>query len=126
MGHGASIADPYYTMFLFSSENSVPKDTTSGGGGNQWSRWSNKDFDAIIEKMNNIPMGDPRVLDLFHDAMAIWLKELPNLPFIQWFHRIPMNTTYWQGWPTVLNSYCNGAFWHLTFPLVLHKLKPAQ
>jgi hypothetical protein len=26
----------------------------------------------------------------------------------------------------VLNSYCNGAFWHLTFPLVLHKLKPAQ
>ncbi len=126
MGHGASIADPYYTMFLFTSENSIPKSTTSGGGGNQWSRWSNKDFDVIVDKMNNVPMGDPRVLDLFHDAMAIWLKELPNIPFIQWFHRIPMNTTYWQGWPTVLNSYCNGAFWHLTFPLVLHKLKPAQ
>ena len=126
MGHGASIADPYYTLFLFTSENSVPKNTTSGGGGNQLSRWSNKDFDAIVEKMNNIPMGDPRVLDLFHDAMAIWLKELPNIPFIQWFHRIPMNTTYWQGWPTVLNSYCNGAFWHLTFPLILHKLKATQ
>ena len=85
-----------------------------------------KDFDVIVEKMNSIPMGDPRVLDLFHDAMAIWLKELPNIPFIQWFHRIPMNTTYWQGWPTVLNSYSNGAFWHLTFPLILHKLKATQ
>jgi peptide/nickel transport system substrate-binding protein len=123
-GHGASIADPYYTMYLFTSINSIPQSTTSGGGGNQWSRWSNKDFDKIVEAMALVPMGDPRLLDLFYDGMAIWLKELPNLPFIQWFHRIPMNTTYWQGWPTVLNSYCNGAFWHLTFPLVLHRLKP--
>ncbi|NBT93802.1 MAG: hypothetical protein EBT47_02045, partial [Chloroflexi bacterium] len=93
MGHGASIADPYYTMFLFTSENSIPKSTTSGGGGNQWSRWSNKDFDVIVDKMNNVPMGDPRVLDLFHDAMAIWLKELPNLPFISSISSSPPSNT---------------------------------
>ncbi|NDF95997.1 MAG: hypothetical protein EB107_09210 [Proteobacteria bacterium] len=27
-------------------------------------------------------------------------------------------------WPTVLNSYVNGAYWHTTFPLMLHKIKP--
>ena len=34
-----------------------------------------------------------------------------------------MNTTYWTGWPTKDDPYVNGAFWHLTFQLVLNKLK---
>ncbi|NCA14307.1 MAG: ABC transporter substrate-binding protein, partial [Proteobacteria bacterium] len=32
-GHGASIADPYYTLYLYSSVNSVPQANTSAGGG---------------------------------------------------------------------------------------------
>ncbi|GDX70168.1 CGP-CTERM sorting domain-containing protein [Chloroflexota bacterium] len=125
-GHGASIADPYYTLYLYTSVNSKPQGNTSGGGGNQWSRWSNKDFDKVIETMNNVPMGDPKLLDLFHDAMAIWLKELPTIPVWQFYHWIPMNTLRWTNWPTVLNSYVNGAYWHTTFPLMLHKIKPVS
>ncbi|NCV00135.1 MAG: ABC transporter substrate-binding protein [Proteobacteria bacterium] len=125
-GHGASIADPYYTLYLYTSVNSKPQGNTSGGGGNQWSRWSNKDFDKVLETMNNVPMGDPRLLDLFHDAMAIWLKELPTIPVWQFYHWIPMNTLRWSNWPTVLNSYINGAYWHTTFPLMLHKIKPVS
>jgi hypothetical protein len=37
-----------------------------------------------------------------------------------------MNTTYWQGWPTEEDPYVNGAFWHLTFQLILNHLKPTQ
>jgi hypothetical protein len=37
-----------------------------------------------------------------------------------------MDTTYWTGWPTKDNMTINGAFWHLTHPLVLNGLDPTQ
>ena len=58
--------------------------------------------------------------------MALWLPALPNIQIQEWYHRIPMNQTYWTGWPTKDNPYVNGAFWHLTFQLVLNQLKAAQ
>jgi peptide/nickel transport system substrate-binding protein len=42
------------------------------------------------------------------------------------FHRIPMNTTYWTNWPTAETPYVNGAFWHLTYAMVLWNLQPAS
>ena len=49
-----------------------------------------------------------------------------DAPIQQWLHRIPMNTTYWEGWPDENNPYINGAVWPTTFPLILHNLEPAQ
>jgi hypothetical protein len=37
-----------------------------------------------------------------------------------------MSQVYWVGWPSILNPYANDAFWHLTWPLVLRKLKPVR
>ncbi len=37
-----------------------------------------------------------------------------------------MNTTYWTNWPTAENPYVNGAFWHLTYAMVLWNLQPTQ
>ncbi|MBI3971573.1 MAG: ABC transporter substrate-binding protein [Chloroflexi bacterium] len=124
MGHGGSIADPHLTLTYFHSRNYRP--TGQNVPGNALSRWRNSGFDAIVDEMSTVPMGDPQLLDLFRGAMEIWLRELPNAPLIQWFHRIPMNQTYWTNWPTMLNPYVNGAFWHLTFPLILQRLQPTQ
>ena len=52
--------------------------------------------------------------------------DKPELPIVQWLHRIPMNTTYWTGWPTQDGPYVNGAFWHHTFLLILMNLQPAK
>jgi peptide/nickel transport system substrate-binding protein len=123
-GHGASIADPYFTLRLFHGSNYRP--TGENVPGNALSRWRNRQYDAIVDEMSSVPMRDQRLIELFRGAMSIWLKELPNAPLIQWFHRIPMNQTYWTGYPTVLNSYLNGAFWHLTFPLMLQRLETVQ
>ncbi len=57
--------------------------------------------------------------------MEIWLPDLPDIQLVQNYHRIPINTTYWQNWPTEDNSYVNGASWHLTFPIVLWNLQSA-
>jgi hypothetical protein len=41
------------------------------------------------------------------------------------FHRLPWTTQYWTGMPDEKNPYTNSAQWHLTFPLVLHNVKPS-
>jgi peptide/nickel transport system substrate-binding protein len=123
-GHGGSVnGDPYFTLNLFQSQSvAVP-----GGHAVNFSRWKNAEYDKVVDEMAVTPAEDQaKLLDQFKRAMAIWLPELPDIPLQQWYHRIPMNTTYWTGWPTADNSYVNGAFWHLTFQLILNELQAAQ
>ncbi len=55
--------------------------------------------------------------------MEIWLRELPDVMLLQFYHRIPLNTTYWTGWPSKEDPYMNEAFWHRTFINILTRLK---
>jgi peptide/nickel transport system substrate-binding protein len=117
-GHGGAIADVYPTLDLFHSRQNALT-------GNIKAFWKNDEYDKIVDQMALLPVGDPKGIPLFLQALEIYLREKPELPIVQWLHRIPMNTTYWTGWPTAENPYVNGAFWHKTFPLILHKLQPA-
>jgi peptide/nickel transport system substrate-binding protein len=123
-GHGGSVNnDPYDTMFLYQSSSvAVP-----GMHASNFTYWKNADYDKIVDEMAITPSTDQaKLLDQFKRAMAIWLPELPDIPFQNWYHRIPYNTTNWTGWPNKDNAFVNGAFWHLTFQLILNELKPAQ
>jgi peptide/nickel transport system substrate-binding protein len=123
-GHGGSVSgDPYFTLRLYQSET----EAVPGGHLVNFSRWHNDEFDEIVDEMAITPPEDQEALiDQWRRAMEIWLPELPDIPIQEWYHRIPMNTTYWQGWPTRDDPYVNGAFWHLTFQLVLNRLTPTQ
>jgi peptide/nickel transport system substrate-binding protein len=123
-GHGGSVsADPYFTLALYQSRS----EAVPGGHQVNFSRWHNDEFDKIVDEMAITPPEDQEALiDQWRRAMEIWLPELPDIPIQEWYHRIPMNTTYWQGWPTRDDPYVNGAFWHLTFQLVLNRLTPTQ
>jgi peptide/nickel transport system substrate-binding protein len=122
-GHGGSITDPFHTLDMYTSKHYQPV----GEPAAYYSRWQNEEYDAVMEEMAATAPDpdDPAYMDLYLAAMGIWLENLVDCPIMQWLHRIPMNTTYWQGWPTEENPYINGAFWHLTFPLVLYGLEPA-
>ena len=76
--------------------------------------------------MGRLSPEDPKLVELFHEAMDIWLAELPSIPIVQWYHRIPHNETYWTNWPTAEKPYINSAYWHRTWLLVLLELEPAQ
>ncbi len=118
-GHGGTIADPFTTLDFYTSKYWKP----IGEPTSYASRFRNADYDAVIEQMAQTVSSDPGYMDLYLAAMEIWLDELVEAPIQQWLHRIPMNTTYWSNWPTEDNPYVNGAFWHLTFPLMLHQLE---
>jgi peptide/nickel transport system substrate-binding protein len=123
-GHGGSVSgDPYFTLRLFQSVTvAVP-----GAHLVNFTKWVNEDYDAIVDEMAVTSLDDTEALmDQFRRAMEIWIPELPNIQIQEWYHRIPMNQTYWVGWPTQDDPYVNGAFWHLTFQLVINRLDPAQ
>jgi peptide/nickel transport system substrate-binding protein len=122
-GHGGSVSgDPYFTLRLFQSTTTV----SPAGHQTNFTRWVNEEYDEIVDEMAVTALDDQdELLDQFHRAMEIWLPELPNIQIQEWYHRIPMNQTYWTGWPDENNMYVNGAFWHLTFQLILNELDPA-
>ncbi len=122
-GHGGSVRDPYDTLNLYtSSSEHVP-----GAHQANFPLWTNPEYDKIVDEVYVTPMTDyPKLEQLFHDAMAIWLPELPDIPLTELYHRIGYNETYWTNWPTADNPYVNGAQWHLTFEMVLWNLKAVE
>jgi peptide/nickel transport system substrate-binding protein len=121
-GHGGSVRDPYATLELYHTKFVKP----TGEFTYPFYRWSNPEFDALVDEMGVTAPEDPKTTELFRSAMEIWLRELPDVPLLQFYHRIPMNQTYWTGWPSKEDPYINEAFWHRTFILVLARLKAAQ
>jgi ABC-type transport system substrate-binding protein len=122
-GHGGSVIDPHATLDMYHSKYSV---AVGQGGAAYYSRYKNPEWDAIADEMAALPIGDPKIPDLFNKAMEIFWTDMIDIPIIQWLHRIPYNQTYWTNYPTQDNPYLNGAFWHWTFPLMALALKAAQ
>jgi peptide/nickel transport system substrate-binding protein len=120
MGNGGSVRDPYFTLRLYHSRFVQP----TGTHAERFWRWSNADYDRIVDQMGQTSPDDPALQDLFHQAMEIWLRELPAIPIVQWYHRIPQNETYWTNWPGLHDPYINPAYWHNTFLLLLLGLEP--
>lgn len=122
-GHGGSVRDPYYTLRLYQgASKAVP-----GHHQVNFSKWSNPEYDAIVDQVFVTPMDDYETLEnLFYDAMAIWLPELPDIPLTELYHRIGHNHTYWTNWPEGDDAYVNGASWHLTHLMVLWNLKAVE
>jgi len=125
-GHGASLKDPYAAFDLFSSRNAKPIGTTAGN--NAFSRYSNPEFDKILDEMAPLGSDDPKFQADAPKLLEIYWRDVIDIPIIQWLHRIPYNQTYWTNWPTKDNlaGGTNGAFWAHTGMLVITQLKPAQ
>jgi peptide/nickel transport system substrate-binding protein len=119
-GHGGSINDPFDTMDMYTSKFFRPVGEPTSYN----SRFQNAEYDAILEQMAAMSKDDPAYMDLYLAALEIYLDNLIDAPIQQFMHYIPMNTTYWTGWPTEDDPYLNGAFWHLTWPLILQRLEP--
>ncbi|HSC71520.1 MAG TPA: ABC transporter substrate-binding protein [Candidatus Methylomirabilis sp.] len=122
-GHGGSVNDPYHTLRLYQSVSvAVP-----GGHLVNFARWKNEAYNKIVDDVYVTDMTNKtKLVELFRKAMELWIPELPDIPLVHNIHRVPMNTTYWTNWPTEQNPYVNGAFWHLTYAMVLWNLQPTQ
>lgn len=126
-GHGGSMKDPYRTLDLYHIRHVKP--TGEPIYFTNIYRWSNKPFSDIVDQMGQLAEDDPKLKDLFHQAMEIWLPELPDIQLHETVIPLPMNTTYWTNWPTSdegKKPYIHEGFWHRTGLLIFVNLQPTQ
>jgi peptide/nickel transport system substrate-binding protein len=121
-GHTGSITDPYQTLDHYNARWVKP----IGEVGERPYRWSNAEFSGLIDKMGAMHWTHPEFMGLYRQALEIWLKNLPDIPTIQWYLILPVSTTNWKGWPDSTNPYAAPSLWHRgSVGLVLNTLKPA-
>src|SRR4029434_6835469 len=91
-GHGGSVNDPYHTLRLYQSVSvAVP-----GAQLVNFAKWKNEGYNKIVDDVFVTDMANkPKLLELFKKAMEICIPGVPDIPLVQIFHRIPMNTTHW-------------------------------
>ncbi len=119
-GHGGSYSgDVWYSLNLYQTgSEKIP-----GGHLVNFSRWHNDEYDALVDELYGIsPTETDKVMDIWLKCMALWLPEYPDIQISQGIHRLPMSEVNWTGWPTAENAYVNPAFFHMTWPLVMHQL----
>jgi peptide/nickel transport system substrate-binding protein len=105
---------------LFHSKNFVPLGQPAPWFERNSFRYSNPELDGIVDQMLQTAPSDVNTMKgLYHQALAIWLRDLPVVPLTQAPALVPFNTTYWQGWPTADNAWNMPVSWWATFNLVL-------
>ena len=117
------ISDPYGTLELYHSRHAAPMGEVATGAR---TRWSNPDFDAIVDEMAVTASDDPRMQELFHEALAIWLPEMPAIPLVQAALLTSFNGHYWDNFPTSENNYVHPGFWWATNLLIVAEVTKKQ
>lgn len=93
------------------------------------SRYSNPEYDAIIDRMDAVPADPAPDSAYMKDAAAaleIALRDIPQIDMLEELHVVTFNNTYWTGWPSAADPYVAPYTPWEAFNLVIHNLKPAQ
>jgi peptide/nickel transport system substrate-binding protein len=105
---------------LFESKNYVPLGQNAPWFERNSFRYQNPNLDAVVDKMLALPPDDQQsMISLYHDAMSIWLADLPAIPVTQAPALVPFNSTYWSGFPNSDNAWNMPVSWWATFNIVI-------
>jgi len=124
-----SVVEPWFGMNRYNKTYVNPigtPGTENVDNTNNAGRWSNDEYSALMDQMGSLPLGDPRVMDLYLRAVTIYADELPDIPLVQTPSLLLFNSTYWTNWPTADNNYIQPPSWWEHFLRVLVEIKPAQ
>lgn len=117
--------DPYFMLAIYTGEYFRP----TGEPAPIWwatSRWQNAEYDALVEQIAPLQADDPALMDLFVQAMDIWVSEMPDVYVGQLIIRYPMSTEYWTGWPSQEDPYGFPHSWQWELQKTFVNLKPAK
>ncbi|WP_411892681.1 ABC transporter substrate-binding protein [Yoonia sp. SDW83-1] len=123
-----SVNEPWASMGRYTVADVVPVGERSPGFNNT-ARWDGEAAEAYSAIMGDIAgrrLGDEDIPGLVAEAYAHLDAEMPFIPLVQAAKLLPMNTTYWTGWPTAENYYNHPFFWWNHTHQIIHNLEPAR
>ena len=116
-----SVSEPWSSMDTFNASWMMPDGKRAQY--NIW-RWKNEAYSALVSDMGRMPLGDPRIDDLYLRAMEIWLDELPGIPLTQARKLLPFAQDHWKNWPSKENPYSHPCTWWQSTCKMIHEIKP--
>jgi peptide/nickel transport system substrate-binding protein len=87
-------------------------------------RWSNSRIDELAEEMEGLPPVDPANVVLGREALKMFIEEMPYIPMAGTSKFVPVDTYYWDNWPTALDQYDNPIWWWSGFKFILPMIEP--
>jgi peptide/nickel transport system substrate-binding protein len=117
-----SVNEPWGSLDQFNSSWVVPVGERASKNGWRWQGPVAEEYSKLVDEIGSLPLGDPKVEELFVQAMDLWFDELPVIPITQAKKIIPFDTTYWTNWPTFDNQYIHPPTWWQHFHVILQHL----
>ncbi len=117
--------DPYFMLSIYTAQYFRP----TGEPAPIWwatSRWQNAEYDALVEQIAPLEATDPETMELFKQAMDIWVSEMPDIYVGQLIIRYPMSTQHWTGWPSAEDPYGFPHSWQWELLKTFINLEPAN
>ena len=123
-----SVNEPWASMGRYTVKDVVPVGERSPGFNNtaRWDSDAAMKYSEIVDAMANKALGDPEVPGMVADAYQYLAAEMPFIPLVQSAKLLPLNTTYWQGWPSNDNYYNHPYFWWNHTHQIIHNLTKAN
>jgi peptide/nickel transport system substrate-binding protein len=123
-----SVLEPWSSMNTLAGDKVAPIGTVASGaqGNGNVFRYVNPEYNDLVNQIGKLPVGDPKIDDLFIKAMTIFYHDLPTIPVTNAKKLLPFNTTYWTNWPTAANYYIQPAHWWQSTVIMLTHIKPTQ
>jgi peptide/nickel transport system substrate-binding protein len=125
--HCGSVYDPWQTLDHYHSKYAAPagKPITFARA---YTRYANPDLDKILNQLEAMVPSpdDQKYMTLVKQATDIYLRDLPDLTLALELQILPMNTTYWTGYPSSKDPYIAPYIPWEGFNQVILKLKPTQ
>ena len=123
-----SVNEPWASMGRYTVKDVVPVGERSPGFNNtaRWDGAAAEAYSKVVDSMAGLPLGDPSKPGLVADAYKYLDAEMPFIPLVQSFKLLPMNTTYWTGWPSNDNNYNHPFFWWNSTHQIIHNLEKAN
>ena len=122
-----SVNEPWASMGRYTVKDVVPVGERSPGFNNtaRWDGAGATAYSAIMDDIAARPLGDDAIPGLVAEAYSHLDAEMPFIPLVQAAKLLPMNETYWTGWPTADNYYNHPFFWWNHTHQIIHNLEPA-
>lgn len=125
--HCGSLSEPYETLKDLHSRYAAPLGETCPSI-IACTRYRNPDYDPLIDEMESMPgsLDNPRYGELAHQALDIYLRDMPELMLLEELHVVVFNETYWTGWPGEEDPYVAPYPPWEAWNLIIHNIQPVQ
>ena len=122
-----SVNEPWASMTRYTNNAMAPIGERAPGFNNtgRWDTEATDRYTEIVNRIGQLPLGDPQIPGLVAEAYAHLDAEMPFIPLVQAAKVLSFNSTYWTGWPSADNFYVHPMHWWNSTHLIIHNLEKA-